>query len=290
MKINWFQRVWYRINPKHKDRLFCKIFGREKYKKYSLDLYNAVNHSNYKDPSELELITLEDAVYIKMKNDAAYLISGNIAVYEHQSSINDNMPIRGFMYFGELYSKLLRQDRKKLYNRKLVKIPTPQYIVFYNGTDDYPETCKLRLSDAFIHPRGDNEFEFTATVYNINLGMNRELLDSCTPLKGYSVFVDKVRKNCLSMPLEEGVDRAVQECIKDGILKDVLSEERSAVMLEMLTEFDEKLYEEGLREEGREEMRIEKDKEIAAKDAELNAKDAELQKVLDWARAHGYKE
>ena len=134
--------------------------------------------------------------------------------------------------------------------------------------------------------------------------MNRELLDSCTPLKGYSVFVDKVRKNSLSMPLEEGVDRAVQECIKDGILRDVLSEERAAVMLEMLTEFDEKLYEEGLREEGREEMCIEKDKEIAAKDAELNAKDAELnakdaelnardaelKRVLDWARAHGYKE
>ena len=291
MKINWFQRVWYRINPKYKDRLFCKVFGREKRKQYALDLYNAVNNCHYKDPSELEIITLEDAVYIKMKNDAAYLISGNIAAYEHQSTINPNMPIRGFMYFGELYSKFLKADRKRLYNRKLVKIPTPQYIVFYNGTDDYPEISKLRLSDAFINPRDDNDFEFTAIVYNINLGKNKELLDSCKPLKDYSIFVDRVRRYSLIMPKKEAIDRAVRECIEEGILADVLSEERSAVMLEMLTEFDEKLYEEGLREEGyekglekgREEMRIEKDREIAAKDAELK-------KVLDWAREHGYKE
>ncbi len=253
MKVNWFKRVWYRVNRNYKDRLFCKIFGREKRKKYALELYNAINGSDYSRIEDLEIITLEDAVYIKMKNDVAYLINGTIAVYEHQSSINRNMPLRGFMYMGELYSKILKRQKAKIYNTTLVKVPTPQYIVFYNGTDDYPEYSKLKLSDAFIN----NDYEFTATVYNINYGKNTALLDSCKPLKGYSYFVDRVRIYNDSMPIEQAVDEAVRECIEKDILVDVLEEERSAVMLEMLTYFDEKGYEEGLREEAREEGRKE---------------------------------
>lgn len=251
--INRIKRIWYRINPKYKDRLFCRIFGKEKYKQYALDLYNAVNKSNYTLLSDLEIVTLENAVYLKMKNDVAYLVSGSIAMYEHQSSINPNMPVRGFMYLGELYNKILKKDKKRLYNNSLVKIPTPQYYVFYNGEKDYPETCKLRLSDAFMNPRDDNEFEFTATVININPGKNEALLESCEPLKGYSILVSLARTYGETMSPEEAVDKAVVECINNNILKDVLSEERAGVMLEMLTEFDQKLYEEGLREEGREE-------------------------------------
>ena len=257
MKFSWLRKLWYKINPRHKDRLFCVIFGKEKYKHYALELYNAVNKSHYTNLSDLEIITLEDAVYIKMKNDLAYLIHGCIAVYEHQSSINENMPIRGFMYFGELYSKILKRQGKRIYNRKLIKIPTPQYIVFYNGTENYPETKKLKLSDAFVNPVENGEFEFTATVYNINLGRNEELLNSCKPLKDYSTFIYRIRENERTMSIEKAVDKAAVDCINDGILKDVLSEERSAVMLEMLTTFDEKLYAEGLIEEGIEQGRIE---------------------------------
>lgn len=252
MKTGWIKKIWYRINPKHKDRLFCTIYGKEKYKKYALELYNAINRTDYRNLSDLEIITLEDAVYIKMKNDVAYLVSDTIAVYEHQSTINQNMPIRGFMYFGELYSKILKRNGSRIYNSRLIKIPTPQYIVFYNGLEDYPECSKLRLSDAFLNPVDDIEIEFTATVYNINQEKNKELLDSCKSLKDYSYFVEKIRENSQKLPLEQAVDEAVKDCIQKNILKDVLSEERSAVMLEMLTTFDEKLYAEGLREEGRE--------------------------------------
>ena len=250
MRFKFLRKIWYRINPKYKDRLFCIIFGREKYKHYALELYNALNGTDYDNLSDLEIVTLEDAVYIKMKNDVAYLVSDCIALYEHQSSINYNMPVRGFMYFGELYSKILKTENKRLYNRKLIKIPTPQYIVFYNGTEDYPEVSKMKLSDAFIQPVKDGEYEFTATVYNINFGKNKKLLDTCAPLRGYSIFVDRVRKNERMMSIEMAVDKAARDCINEGIIKDVLSEERSAVMLEMLTTFDEKLYAEGLREEG----------------------------------------
>ena len=116
--------IWYRINPKYKDRLFCTIFGKEKYKRYALELYNAINRSDYKNINDLEIITLSDAIYLKMKNDVAYLLCGTIAVYEHQSTINPNMPIRGFMYLGELYSKLLKRQKARIYNQTLVKIPT----------------------------------------------------------------------------------------------------------------------------------------------------------------------
>ena len=290
MKYNWFKRIWYRINPKHKDRLFCTIFGKEKYKRYALELYNAINGSHYEDLSDLEIVTLTDAVYIKMKNDLAYLISGNIALYEHQSSINPNMPIRGFMYMGELYSKLLKKEKAKIYNRKLVKIPTPQYIVFYNGMEDYPEYSKLKLSDAFINPRSDGEFEFTATVYNINPGRNDKLLDDCKPLKGYSIFIDRVRTNSQDMPYEDAVDEAVKWCIENGILVDVLEEERSAVMLEMLTEFDEKTYEEGLREEGREEGRKEGREEGRKEGREEGRKEERINTERERRRADDEKE
>ena len=296
MKSNFILKIWYKINPRYKDKLFCKIFGREKHKDYALELYNAVNNSDYTDPSALEIITLEDAVYIKMKNDVAYLISDNIAVYEHQSTVNDNMPIRGFMYFGELYSKILKGGRANIYGRRLVKIPTPQYIVFYNGTGDYPEVKKLKMSDAFTDPGHGDEFEFTATVMNINLGKNEKLLESCRPLKEYSIFVDTVRRKGRKMPAEKAVDEAVRECINNNILKDILSEERSSVMLEMLSSFDEKVYEEGLREEGRkegrEEERMNTERERQRADAaeklvaDLEEKVKELEKQLKGNGSH----
>jgi len=298
MKFMFLKKIWYRINPKYKDSLFCMVFGSERYKKYALDLYNAINHSNYSSESDLEIITLSDAVYIKMKNDVAYLVSGTIALYEHQSTVNKNMPLRGFLYFGELYSQLLKGQKARIFNRTLVKIPTPQYIVFYNGTDDSPEVDKLKLSDAFINPRNDNEFEFTATVININPGKNTELLDSCKPLKDYSTFVGKVRENEKTMSLEEAVDKAVTECIDKNILRDILSRERAAVMLDILTTFDEKEYADGLREEGRAEEQVNTererkradDAEAKLSDTETKLCDAEAKLSLTTAELARYKE
>ena len=246
------------INPKYKDQLFCTVFGKEKYKRYALSLYNAVNKSHYTDPSELEIITLENVVYLGMKNDAAYLLAGDVSLYEHQSTVNPNMPLRGFMYMGELYGKILGTGirNRRLYSSKLIKIPTPQYYVFYNGTEDFPEVEKYKLSDAFINPRDDGEFEFTATVYNINLGKNKDLLDSCEPLKGYSTFVYRVRKNEKTMPPEEAIKAAMESCIDDGILKDVLSDEKEAVMNSVLYGFtakEEREYQKMMLREAREE-------------------------------------
>ena len=276
MRKNWIKNLYYRINPRHKDRLFCTIFGRERYKKYALELYNAVNGSNYSDLGMLEIVTLEDAIYIKMKNDVAYLISDNMALYEHQSTVNPNMPLRGFTYFGELYSKYITFTVANIYGKNLVKLPTPQYIVFYNGTEDYPEVSELKLSDAFMSPNRIGTYEFTATVYNINLGKNEKLLDACEPLYGYSLLVEKYRSYSGFMTPKLAMDRAVTECINEGHLTDVLTEQRSSVMLEILTTYNKKAYEEDIREEGREEMRTLKDAEIERIKAE---KDAEIERL-----------
>ena len=283
MRFKWIRELWYRINTKHKDALFCKIFGTEKYKRYALSLYNAVNKSSYENLSDLEIITLTDAVYIRMKNDVAYLVSGNMAVYEHQSTPNPNMPLRGFSYFGELYSKYVKLGEHNIYGSKLIKIPTPRYVVFYNGKQDYPEVLKLKLSDAFMNPLPGSEYEWTAVVYNIKPGCNAELKKDCEALAGYCIFVELVRKYSKTMKIEKAVDRAVKECIDAGILSDVLAEERAATMLEILTTFDEDVYYEGLREEGREEgraeVRAELEKVIAEKDAENARLRAEIERL-----------
>ncbi len=252
MAFNWIRKLFYRVNRKYKDRLFCTIFGKEKYKKYALQLYNAVNGSDYKDTSDLQIITLDDALYLKMKNDVAYLMINVIAVYEHQSTINPNMPVRGFMYSGELYSKYISLIDANIYGSKLVKLPTPQYVVFYNGTEDYPEKSELKLSDAFMTPVKMGTYEWTATVFNINPGKNKELMDKCQPLYGYSLLIDKFRTYSRSKGTIDAMNQAVDECIKGGYLTDVLKEQKAAAMLEAITSYNKKAYERDLREEGHE--------------------------------------
>ena len=149
------------------------------------------------------------------------------------------------------------------------------------GTEDFPEVEKYKLSDAFINPRDDGEFEFTATVYNINLGKNKDLLDSCEPLKGYSTFVYRVRKNEKTMPLEEAIKAAMESCIDDGILKDVLSDEKEAVMNSVLYGFtakEEREYQKELLREAREEGRAEERRNTEAERRRADTAEAELAK------------
>ena len=55
-------------NMKYKDRVFRMIFGYEKYKENLLELFNALNDTNYTNPDDLEINTLDDVFYMKMKN------------------------------------------------------------------------------------------------------------------------------------------------------------------------------------------------------------------------------
>ena len=152
----------YKINREYKVTVFSKLFGEDK--ENALSLYNAVNNSNYTNVDDLIFTTLDDVVYMKMKNDVSFLFDKTLSLYEHQSTYNPNMPLRGFLYFADLYRQLIKNN-EQIYSKNIVKIPTPKYIVFYNGSmKDMPESVKeLHLSDAFDMPVEQGKFEWTAT-------------------------------------------------------------------------------------------------------------------------------
>ena len=140
------------VNSKNKDLLFRFIFGAEENKKHLLSLYNAINNTNYTNTDDIEINTLSDVIYIRVKNDVSFILYSDMSLYEHQSTFNPNMPLRGMIYFSNLYSQFISEHCKNIYGKTLVKIPTPRYIVFYNGNDSYPDKLELKLSDAFETP------------------------------------------------------------------------------------------------------------------------------------------
>ena len=207
------------FNRQYLDRLFKAIFGREEHKDWLLSLYNALNGSFYTDPSAIEINTIEGIIYVTMKNDISFLIDSQLNLYEQQSSYNPNMPLRGLMYFAELYQKHLTKQDRDLFTTALVKIPTPNFVVFYNGSRDMPDVTKLRLSEAFEVPENSGDFEWTATMLNINAGRNKTLLQKCKPLYHYSCYVDRVKSNVRSgMTKENAVSEAVNFAIQNDFL------------------------------------------------------------------------
>jgi hypothetical protein len=188
-----------------------------------------------------------------MKNDISFLIRFVLALYEHQSTWNPNEPLRGFMYFSDLYQKYIANNNLNIYGSKLIKLPTPQYIVFYNGDDSKMphDEMKLRLSDAFDDNSVSGEFEWTATVKNINLGRNRELMEKCHVLEEYSILIDKIKRYTKEKGnIEDAVDRAVNECIAEGVLADFLISHKAEVMDVCLTEYNEEQVQNAFMEDG----------------------------------------
>lgn len=242
-----------KVNKKYKDRLFRLRFGSEEYKEDMLSLYNALNGTSYENAEDISITTIEDVIYIKMKNDISILLDGNMSLWEQQSTLNPNMPVRGLMYFGNLYDSYIKTNELNIYGTKLQEIPTPQYIVFYNGQEDSEAVVELKLSDAFIN-KSKGGFEWTAVVYNLNSGKNDGLLERCRPLSEYMELINRIRNNQKSgMDVKAAVDVAVDSCIADGIMADFLTKHKAEVMSVCLTEFDEKVFVKGIREEGFEE-------------------------------------
>lgn len=240
-------------NRNYKDSLFGMVF---KNKEDLLELYNAVNGTAYTNPEELEINTLENVVYISMKNDLSFMIGCTMNLYEHQSSRNENMPLRGFLYFARLFEFYITENGLDIYNRKIQKIPTPQYIVFYNGTENEPDERILRLSDAFINEGGCLECE--VRLLNINYGRNREIMEKCRRLEEYAIFVAKVRfYRAKGESQRQAIDHAIEECINGGVLVDILTKQRSEVMEVVLSTFNKELYEKNLKADAYEEGMIE---------------------------------
>lgn len=241
---------YYKLNTKYKDRLFRLIF-REK--KELLELYNAMNESNYTNPDELEITTIEDVVYMGMKNDLSFIIGDEMNLYEHQSSVCPNLPLRGLFYFSSVYKSYIESVKRRLYSTLELEIPFPQYIVFYNGTEERPEREELKLSNLFIgNGKGKKpSLECTALVLNVNYGHNKELMERCKTLKQYAQFIAEIRRNlAYGMKAQEAVEEVVDECIRNDILADILRKNRGEIVDSILTEWDEDEYRDYLKEEG----------------------------------------
>ena len=200
----------------------------------ALELYNAVNDSDYDDPEQIVINTIEGGFELSVQNDASFIFDNVLSIYEHQSTYCPNMPLRSLIYFTTLVKKNY-MDRD-IFSRRLVKIPCPKFVVFYNGVETQPDYQEMRLSDCFIKSDEDNEkdmLELVCRVYNINEGHNKELLDKCKWLSDYMVFIDKVReyhRNHDDEELHQDIEKAIDYCIKNNILKDFLKERRTEVL------------------------------------------------------------
>ncbi len=244
----------------YKDRLSKAIFGRDtdESKKWRLDLYNALNNTSYTDPDALEVNTIENVIYITMHNDVSFLIDDQMVLLEQQSSHNPNMPLRGLMYFSQLYQIHITKLDKSLLSSNLVKIPTPKFIVFYNGTENEENNFKMRLSDAFIREDKSGAFEWTADVMNINPNHNKPLQKKCNALYDYIRYVYRVRKNRESgMDKKAAVEEAVDWAIKENLLNGFFKKQKAEVIGMSLTEFDEEefkrvCYEDGINDKAKE--------------------------------------
>ena len=240
------------VNKKYKDTVFRRLFGEAH---NALSLYNSLNGTEYTDEAMLEYNTLENAIYMNVKNDISFLIAHHMNLYEHQSTINPNMPLRDLIYISEQLQVYIKE--LSIYSTKLQRIPTPSFVVFYNGSDEMPEKVVLRLSDAFEIPVEDPELELKVTVYNINSGKNEELKKKCPVLAEYMTYIDKVRKYADKMELKEAVEAAINECIREHVLVDFLKRQKAEVIMLSIYEYDEerelKLIRADERELGREE-------------------------------------
>ncbi len=286
------------VNRNVKDRLFCFIFGREENKRWILELYNAVNGTAYSNPDDVEITTMEDIIYMGMKNDVSFIIGSQISLYEHQSTYNPNMPVRQLMYLDHQYDKYIKRTKQNIYGSKRITLPVPRLVVFYNGTDDVGERL-LKLSESFsnIEDPTKSDVEVKVHMYNIRPQFHSELIRECKPLSEYSWFVEEVRQNHETMDLEMAVDKAIDEMPEDYIIKDFLEEHRSEVKNMCLTEYDEaatmEMFKRDAREEGREKHLVElickklsKGKTASQISEEVEEKEDYVQTVVDIANKY----
>ena len=224
------------VDKKYKDTVFRMLF---KEKPEALSLYNALNDTHYTDCNKLEIVTLENAIYMNVKNDLAFLLDSTLNMYEHQSTYAVNMPLRSLIYVASEYQKLI--DNRSMHSERPLKLPTPKFVVFYNGKKKRPEREILKLSDLYEIPSDNPQLELQVLVLNINQGCNEDLKKKCKTLHEYMLYIDKIRyyRNRKNMSLEEAVNQSITECLKEDILTDFLNKNRREIVGLSIFEYDE---------------------------------------------------
>ena len=276
-----------KTNRLYKSRLFVMIFEE---KKKLLELYNAVSGKHYEDPELLEINTLDNAIYMSMKNDISFLIDARLALYEHQSTYSPNLPLRFFLYLADLYSDMIRNVN--LYSSKKVQLPTPHFVVFYNGERKQPDRKILKLSDLYSVVEKEYKLNLEVLMLNINSGHNPELMEACHTLWEYAEYTNRVRTYAKEMTVDKAVEQAVTECIQEGILKEFLEKNKAEAMKVSIYEYDEERHIRQEREEAWEEGReavlqsqirkkLEKGKSLREIADELETEEGEIRRLIE---------
>ena len=239
------------VNRIYKDRLYKMIFND---KSELLKLYNAINGTHYDDPAMLTITTLDNAIYMTMENDLSFIIDMRLALYEQQSTVNPNLPLRFLMYIADIYSAYVKD--MNIYSSKKLQIPLPSFVIFYNGVQSQPDKSEFLLSELF-HPTTDEPaLELKAVMLNINKGHNQELMNACHTLRDYSEYVARIRTYSDELPFADAVKKAITECIQENILRDFLLKNRAEAKAMSIYEYDEAKTMRMFRDEGYEEGKI----------------------------------
>jgi len=221
-------------NRKYKNSVFTKLFGTPE---KALELYNAISGKNYPENTKIKIVTLSDVLYMEQLNDISFVIEDKLVVLiEHQSSINENMPIRMLIYIAREYEKLT--NSRDLYKEHKIKIPSPEFVVLYNGEKEMADFVEMKLSDSFELGQGLPNLELVVKAYNINKGRNAELAAKSLSLSGYEEFIAAVRENHKVTSLKEAVRLAIKSCVGRNILVEFLTEHGSEVENMLLHEWN----------------------------------------------------
>lgn len=236
-------------NRTYKATIFAMLFED---KEHLLELYNAVSGKHYTNPEMLEINTLENAIYMAIRNDISFLIDARLSLYEHQSTYSPNLPLRFLLYISALYSSMT--EDANLYGTKAIELPPPRFVIFYNGKDEQPDRQILKLSDLYTINE-ECSLELEAVMLNVNSGHNKELMEMSHTLWEYAEYTARVREYTETMELEEAVERAIEECIQEGILKEFLEKNRAEAKNMSIFEYDQERHIKQEREEAWEEGR-----------------------------------
>ena len=223
----------YQVARNHKDLLMQSVFRK---KEDYLSLYNALNETAYTDASLLEITTLENAVYMSVQNDISFVFLSELYMIEHQSTVNPNMPLRNLIYIANVLSKITANE--DIYGSRKLALPTPRFVVLYNGNRQIPEKMTLKLSDAYDKKMDKPELELVTTVLNVNEGYNEKLKNTCRLLREYMILITKIREKQKQMDLQQATYLAIEECIREDVLKEFLTRHRAEVIAMVLYDFD----------------------------------------------------
>ena len=252
-------------------------------KRKLLELYNAISGKHYEDPELLEINTLENAIYMSMKNDLSFLIDARLSLYEHQSTYSPNLPLRFLFYLSAMFSGMTMDAN--LYGTKRVVLPVPRFVVFYNGEADQPDRQILKLSDLYAAEEEDPMLDLKVLMLNVNRGHNPELMEACHTLWEYAEYTGRVRKYAKEQPIAEAVEQAITECIREGILKEFLERNRREAKNVSIYEYDQEKHIRQEREEAWEAGQMDKLQEQIQKKLAKGKTIPEIAEALEESEA-----